>query len=82
MPTTRPKNEKIIALFFLGLLGFNYPLLALFSRNSLTFGIPSLYLYLFVLWTLFIGFIALLLEKNSPPPPPLAGKKSTRPSGK
>jgi hypothetical protein len=53
------KMGRLIALFFLALAMFDYPLLSLFNREALRFGVPLLYLYLFLAWLGFIGLIAL-----------------------
>jgi hypothetical protein len=52
---TNVRNERLVALFLLGLLLFNYPLLAMFNSPRVVAGIPLLYLYLFLAW---IGVIA------------------------
>lgn len=52
------KRGRLISLFLLGLILFNYPILAIFNRPALFFGIPLLYLYLFVVWFGFIVGIA------------------------
>lgn len=56
------KGQKLLALFFAGCLLFNYPLLHLFSRDGLLWGIPSLYIYIFVSWTALIGLTATIVE--------------------
>ncbi len=53
-------NERLTAWVLLGALALNYPLLSLFSKPLLWFGIPALYLYLFVFWALFIAVVAVL----------------------
>ena len=58
------KNQRLIALFLLGVLLFNYPLLGLFSRATQAFGVPLLYVYIFGAWTLFIGLLACVVERN------------------
>jgi hypothetical protein len=62
MPVTRRQKERLIVLLLIGCLALNFPLLALFDRTVLWFGIPALYLYLFSLWGLFIGLMALVME--------------------
>ena len=57
------KTQRLVAIFLLGVLLFNYPLLALFNRASETFGIPVLYVYIFVAWALMIGLLALVIER-------------------
>lgn len=58
-------GQRLIALFILGWLAFNYPLLSLFNGTGTWFGIPCLYAYLFVAWTVFIGLLALIAERGS-----------------
>lgn len=57
-------GQRLAALFFLGCLLFNYPLLSLFTGRSEIFGIPLLYAYVFGVWALFIGLMALAVEKR------------------
>ena len=64
MSPVRRKIQRLLVLFGFGCLALNYPLLALFSNISLWFGIPVLYLYLFVFWILFIVFIAIVTERK------------------
>lgn len=52
----RRRRERVIALFVLGALAFNYPLLSLFAVDRQLFGIPLLVAYLFLAWG---GFIIL-----------------------
>lgn len=58
-------GQRFAAIFILGWLLFNYPLLALFNDASTWFGIPVLYAYLFVAWALVIGLLAYIAEKSS-----------------
>jgi len=51
-------NEQSLALFLLGLLLFNPPLLWLFSVDGFLFGIPVLYVYIFAAWAVFILLMA------------------------
>jgi hypothetical protein len=67
MSPVRRKIQRLLVLFAFGCLGLNYPLLALFSKKSLWFGIPALYLYLFVFWLLFILLIAIVTERKKLP---------------
>lgn len=57
-------GQRLTALFILGWLIFNYPLLSLFNGAGTWFGIPRLYVYLFVAWLVFIGLLAFIAEKN------------------
>jgi hypothetical protein len=56
------KGQRLIALFLLGCLLFNYPLLNLVSYRGEVFGIPMLYVYVFSVWALLIGLMAIVVE--------------------
>jgi hypothetical protein len=56
------KGQRLAALFLLGCLLFNYPLLSLFAGHWEIFGVPLLYIYIFGAWALFIGLMALAVE--------------------
>lgn len=56
------KGQRLVALFLLGCLLFNYPLLSLFSYSGEIFGVPLLYVYIFSVWALLIGAMALVVE--------------------
>lgn len=56
-------RESISLLFAAGVLAFSYPLLSLFDRPVLPFGIPLLYLYLFLAWLGVIGLLAVIMER-------------------
>lgn len=58
------KGQRLVALFLLGCLLFNYPLLSLFTGHKEIFGIPLLYAYLFMAWALLIGLMMLVVEKR------------------
>jgi len=59
------KGQRLAALFLLGFLLLNYPLLTLFAGTSQILGIPLLYAYVFVVWALLIGLMALVVEKRN-----------------
>lgn len=52
------KSDRLVALFMLGFVLFNYPFLAVFNRARLVLGVPLLYLYLFVAWGAVIALAA------------------------
>ena len=56
------KGPRLVALFLLGVLLFNFPLLHLVDLPIVVLGIPLLYAYVFAVWALLIGLIALVLE--------------------
>ena len=53
----RRRISRMVALFILGVVLFNYPVLSLFNRKLLMLGIPVLYLFMFSVWVLFIVLI-------------------------
>jgi predicted permease len=57
------KGQRLVVVFFLGVLLFNYPLLALFNRAASVAGIPLLYVYIFGAWALVIGLAALAVAR-------------------
>jgi len=57
------KGPRLVGLFLLGCLLFNYPLLALFNVQGRLFGVPILYAYLFAAWALLIGLAAYIVER-------------------
>jgi len=59
------KGRRMVGLFLLGLLLFNFPVLTLFDRAEFIFGIPALYFYLFVSWILFI-LLTFLIAQSRP----------------
>jgi len=67
MPETKRKNERLIALFLIGVLALNYPLIALFSKIMVLFSVPVLFLYIFLCWVLFILGVALIMELPASP---------------
>ena len=58
----RLKDQQLLALFLVGCLLFNYPVLLLFSQNSLIWGIPVLYVYIFISWAVLIGLTGIIIE--------------------
>ena len=64
MTKSSRKGPRLVALFLLGCLMFNYPLLALFNVRATLFGIPLLYAYLFAAWALLIVLMALVARRG------------------
>lgn len=56
------KGQQLVALFLIGVLLFNYPLLFLFSTESMVWGIPILYVFIFVAWAVLIALITMIIE--------------------
>jgi hypothetical protein len=59
------KGQRLVALFLLGSLLLNYPLLNLFASGNSILGIPVLYAFVFTVWALLIALMALVVEKRS-----------------
>lgn len=58
------KGARFIALCMLGMVLFNFPLLALFNVPTTVFGVPVLYAYMFVAWAALIGLMARVAESG------------------
>jgi hypothetical protein len=48
----------------LGMVLFNYPILALFNVPGTILGVPALYAYLFAAWAALIGLMALAVASE------------------
>ncbi len=56
------KSYLLILIFFVMLLSFNFPILTIFNKAALQWGVPVLYLYVFVIWAASIAALVLLME--------------------
>lgn len=65
MDRTDLKSQRLVALSILGVLLFNYPVLALFNVAETVFGIPVLYAYIFTTWSLLTAGMAYLVERGT-----------------
>ena len=59
------RTKRLIGLFLLGYLLFNYPLISLVNLPALVTGIPLLYAYIFGAWVLIILLVALITSRTS-----------------
>lgn len=59
------RTYRIMALFLLACLLFNYPVLALFNVGATAAGVPVLYVYLFAAWGFTIAAAAVVIEGGS-----------------
>jgi uncharacterized membrane protein len=59
-------HQRLIGLFALALLLFNFPLLALWDRDATVLGVPLFPAALFMLWALLIAALAWLMERAEP----------------
>jgi len=58
-------QQRLLALFAAGLLGFNFPLLALWDRDASLLGLPLFPAALFVIWALLIVALGFISERIS-----------------
>jgi hypothetical protein len=65
MPDEVRRRDRLIGLFLLALVLLNPPLLMLFGAGDTVFGLPLLYVYIFVAWLLIIGAVAWIAERRA-----------------
>jgi hypothetical protein len=58
------RGQRLAALCLLGLLLFNYPLLAVFNVHGRVLGVPLLYAYFFLAWAALIALMAVVIERG------------------
>ena len=63
MPDDARRRDRFVGLFLLALVLLNPPLLLLFGSGRMLFGVPLLYLYLFLAWLLVIALVAWTAER-------------------
>jgi hypothetical protein len=56
-------GQRLAAIFMMGCVLLNYPVLFIFARSGDIAGVPLLYAYIFGVWTLLIGLMALVIER-------------------
>jgi hypothetical protein len=59
---TRLGQQRLLALFAAGLLGFNFPLLALWDVDTTLLGLPLFPAALFLVWALLIAVLGVISE--------------------
>ncbi len=64
MRPARTTGQRLAAIFTMGCVLLNYPILSLFSRPEGIAGIPLLYVYVFAVWVLLVGLLALVIERS------------------
>ena len=55
-------GQRLVAVFLLGCVLFNYPLLSLLNKPWEILDVPLLYIYIFGAWALLIGVMAYVIE--------------------
>jgi hypothetical protein len=56
------RGQRFVGLCMLGMVLFNFPILALFNVPGTLFGVPALYAYIFLAWAALIALMALVAE--------------------
>ena len=56
-------HQRLVGLFALALLLFNFPLLALWDRDATLAGVPLFPAAWFIVWALLIAALAWLMER-------------------
>ena len=64
MNRQRLTGSRLAAIFLLGCVLLNYPLLSLIDGQGEVFGVPSLYAYVFAAWAALIVAMALIIERS------------------
>ena len=57
-------GQRLVGVFLAGTQLFNYPVLSLFDRTEPFAGLPTLFIYLFVVWAGLIAFAAWIVERG------------------
>ncbi len=57
------RGQRLVCIFLLGMVLFNFPMLALFNVGATLFGIPLLFAYLFLAWAALILLMYLAIEQ-------------------
>jgi hypothetical protein len=66
MTPDRLINRRLVGVFLLGWILYNYPILSLFNLPAVFLGIPLLFGYMFFAWALVIGIVILITPIRRP----------------
>lgn len=58
-------TQRLVAVFLVAVLLFNYPIVSLFDRPAPLAGLPALYVTLFAVWGVVIAAMAWIVERGS-----------------
>ncbi len=65
-PLFKPmKAQKLVLISLLFLILFNFPMLSIFNNGDSINGIPTLYVYVFFVWILFIVLVFNIIRKEN-----------------
>jgi hypothetical protein len=62
-PRRGNRGQRLVCIFLLGVVLFNFPVLAVFNVDATLFGIPVLFAYLFLAWAALILLMYLAIER-------------------
>jgi hypothetical protein len=65
MTPENKKSKRLVALFLLGFVLLNYPILSLLNLDIFIFGLPLPYIYIFSIWALLILLSAWVTLRRS-----------------
>ena len=57
-------GQKLVALFGVGVVLLDYPILSLFTGTADVGGVPLLYAYVFGVWAALIALMAFAIERR------------------
>ncbi len=60
------EGQRLVAVFAVGVLLLNFPLLALWDSRATVMGIPVFPVGLFGVWALLIGLVGWMLDRREP----------------
>lgn len=58
------KEQRLVSLSILAGILFCFPVMAIFNIPELVWGIPTLYLYIFIVWAILIAVLIRMVNKN------------------
>ena len=58
-------SKYLIAIFWIFLVLFNYPISSIFDRKELVMGVPVFVIYLFTAWLLMVLSLAIVFKSTS-----------------
>ena len=59
------KSAKLIILFVAAVAMLNFPLLGIFDRRQLQYGLPTMYWYLFAVWAFLVLLVGLAVQNRN-----------------
>ncbi|MEM9824391.1 MAG: hypothetical protein AAF985_25115 [Bacteroidota bacterium] len=66
----RKKGRRLLGLFFLFMALLNYPIIMIWFGEGMIWGMPRIFVNIFVLWLLLILILASILERDPSPNSP------------